>query len=226
MNAARDKARIRLSIWRRLEEEDLALFPRPVYGRIPNFKGSREAGERIRLLRVYRDAGAVKANPDAPQRIVRYNVLKDGKILVMPTPRIRRGFILLDPSKIDRRLYWEASTIKGAFKHGEIVALEELSNRLEAVDFIVEGSVAVDVHGGRLGKGEGYGDKEFSMLRRTGLADECTPIATTVHDIQLVGFTLPQEDHDVRVGAISTPSRLLITDHGRRQEERCGFKYI
>jgi 5-formyltetrahydrofolate cyclo-ligase len=34
----------------------------------------------------------------------------------MPTPRIRNGFLLLDPAKIPRRYLIEASTISGAFR--------------------------------------------------------------------------------------------------------------
>ncbi|MCG2909800.1 MAG: 5-formyltetrahydrofolate cyclo-ligase, partial [Stygiolobus sp.] len=39
------KCEIRQKIWRLLEEKDIASFPRPVYGRIPNFKGAEMASK-------------------------------------------------------------------------------------------------------------------------------------------------------------------------------------
>lgn len=36
------KMAIRERIWRLMEERGVAAFPRPVYGRIPNFRGPRK----------------------------------------------------------------------------------------------------------------------------------------------------------------------------------------
>jgi len=98
-----DKQRIREYIWRLLEEKGVAKFPKPVYGRIPNFVGSEKAASRILELEEYRGARVVKVSPDSPQRYIRYRCLLDGKILIMPTPRLREGFLMLNPSKISRR---------------------------------------------------------------------------------------------------------------------------
>ncbi len=51
-----------------MEERDLAAFPRPVYGRIPNFKGAEEACRNLASSEEFRSARLVKINPDAPQR--------------------------------------------------------------------------------------------------------------------------------------------------------------
>ena len=51
-----DKQRIREYIWRLLEEKGVARFPKPVYGRIPNFVGSEIAASRILELEEYRGA--------------------------------------------------------------------------------------------------------------------------------------------------------------------------
>ncbi len=221
-----DKESIRMKIWRLMEEEGIAAFPRPVYHRIPNFKGSREAAEKLVSTNIYRVARVVKANPDAPQRPVRYKVLRDGKLLIMPTPRLRGGFLVLDPFKIPRSYLSKASTIKGAFSLGIEVPAEKLVDIVERIDLIVEGSVAVDLNGGRLGKGEGYGDKEFDILSRVGLVFQCTPVATTVHDVQVFSKPLPQEPHDAKVSLIATPTRVIVTEHGRRQSEACGLTLV
>ena len=47
-------------MWNYLEDNDLADFPRPVHHRIPNFKGSGRAGERLAELPEFIDAKIVK----------------------------------------------------------------------------------------------------------------------------------------------------------------------
>ncbi len=112
------KQLIRERIWRLLEEKNIASFPRPVYGRIPNFVGADKACELMTALTEFVKARVVKINPDSPQRRCRELTLINGKLLIMPTPRIKEGFLMLDPSRIPRQYYGEASTIRGAFKWG------------------------------------------------------------------------------------------------------------
>ncbi|MCD6421617.1 MAG: 5-formyltetrahydrofolate cyclo-ligase, partial [Thaumarchaeota archaeon] len=71
-SAHEDKQRIREHVWRLLEEREVARFPKPIYGRIPNFIGAEKAASRLLNLREYIDSRVVKVNPDSPQRYVRY----------------------------------------------------------------------------------------------------------------------------------------------------------
>jgi hypothetical protein len=48
---------------------------------VPNFRGSDDAANRVRQLDEWKNAKVVFANPDAAQRKVRENVLKEGKLL-------------------------------------------------------------------------------------------------------------------------------------------------
>lgn len=205
----RAKDGIRRRIWDELQARGVARFPLPPHGRIPNFVGAEDAARRVASLPEWRRAAVVKINPDSPQRILRLWALEEGKLLLMPTPRIREGFLLLDPRRIPANRYGEASTIRGAFRWGLPLRTPGELLSLGRVDFIVEGSVAVDPWGGRLGKGEGYGELEYAILRELGLAGEDTPIATTVHELQLVKERLPQDPYDVPVDYIATPARLL-----------------
>ena len=209
-SAHEDKQRIREHVWRLLEEREVARFPKPIYGRIPNFIGAEKAASRLLNLREYVDSRVVKVNPDSPQRYVRYRCLVDGKILVMPTPRLRRGFLILDPSRIPRRMFERASTIRGAFRYGRMVDPEDIPR----VDLIVVGSVAVSRDGVRIGKGGGYGELEYAILRELGKVDENTPIMTNVHDIQ-VYEKLPSEPHDLTVDYIATPRNLIKIERRR-----------
>ena len=58
---------------------------------------------------------------------------------------------------------------------GQAVALADMPR----LDAIVCGSVAVTREGRRCGKGEGYSDPEFAILRELGHPP--VPIATTMH---------------------------------------------
>ena len=86
-----DKAAIRKKVWEFMEKNDIANFPRPVYNRIPNFKGANQAGQKVRDLKEFETAKTVKVNPDKPQEEVRYQVLDHGKDLIVPTPRLSKG---------------------------------------------------------------------------------------------------------------------------------------
>ncbi len=97
---AEQKQAIREQVWRRLDAEGISTFPRPVRGRIPNVRDADAAAERLAQTPEWRTAQTVKVNPDAPQRGVRFRALKQGKVLLMPTPRLREGFLLLDPTRI------------------------------------------------------------------------------------------------------------------------------
>ena len=204
-----DKQRIREYIWRLLEEKSVAKFPKPVYGRIPNFVGSEIAASRILELEEYRKARVVKVSPDSPQRYIRYRCLLDGKILIMPTPRLREGFLILNPSKISRRNYEHASTIRGAFIYGEKILPEDLPR----IDLIVTGSVAVTKNGLRLGKGGGYSELEYAILMEYGKVERSTPIATNVHDLQIVEW-LPRDAYDLTVNIIATPTKIMKVEGG------------
>jgi len=199
-----EKKKIREMVWNILEEEGVARFPKPVYGRIPNFEGAEKACEKIVNLEEYRRARVVKVSPDSPQYSIRLRCLIDGKKLVMPTPRLREGFLLLDPLKIPKRFYEKAATIRGAFIFGEKVNPEDLPE----IDFIVVGSVAVGRDGSRIGKGEGYGEIEYAILREYNRVREDVIVATNIHDLQLFD-SVPQDPYDVPVDLIATPTKLL-----------------
>ncbi|KAL6218221.1 hypothetical protein ACLB2K_011436 [Fragaria x ananassa] len=105
----------------------------------------------------------------------------------------------------------EACTSVGVAKYGRPIGLDEKIK----VDLIVIGSVAVDPRtGARLGKGEGFAELEYGMLRYMGAIDDSTPVVTTVHDSQLVD-DIPIEKllvHDVPVDIICTPTQVIFTN--------------
>lgn len=207
------KAGIRARIWRLLEEKGVSRPPKPIYGRIPNFEGAELACERASELPEFRRASVVKINPDSPQMRSRYIALAMGKIVIMPTPRLREGFLILDPRSIPRNRISEASTIRGSFIWGSKTSIKEMPK----VDLLIVGSVAVNTKGARVGKGGGYADLEYGILRELGLVDEDTPVITTVHDLQIIDQEIPMEEHDLPVDIIVTPTRIIRVERAYRK---------
>jgi 5-formyltetrahydrofolate cyclo-ligase len=208
-----DKQELRERIWDELEESGEARFPFPPHGRIPNFAGAEEAAERLARTDAWKDAGVVKSNPDAPQRPVRRRALEAGKTVYMAIPRLReeKCFLRLDPAEIEDVDH--ATTISGSSEVGEQVGPDEM----EPIDLIVSGSVAVNDRGARVGKGEGYSDLEFAILREYGLVDDETATVTTVHEIQVVDEDVPTTPHDVPINRVFTPERGIQTEaHGSK----------
>lgn len=197
-----DKESIRKYVWKLMEEKGASSFPKP-FGRIPNFIGAEEAAKKLCSLKEFLEAKTIFCTPDSPQRPVREYVLKNNKLLLMATPRLKKGFILLNPKNINPSFYHEASTIKGAFKHGEPINPSRIK-----IDFMVIGSVAVSLNGERIGKGKGYSDQEYRILKSFKSITEKTLIATTVHDLQVFD-SLPFNEWDIPVDIIVTPTRII-----------------
>jgi 5-formyltetrahydrofolate cyclo-ligase len=197
------KEEIRHRVWKRLEEEEVALPPKPCWGRIPNFKGAEIAAEKLRKMKTYQRSAVISVNPDSPQRCIREMVLQDDKTLIMGTPKLEEGFLILkDLTGYEKG----AATIPGSLKYGKKVQLKEIP----VIDMKIVGSVAVSRNGGRLGKGTGYFDVGYGVFRELGVMNDKTPIITTVHDLQIVD-SIPMTEHDVPVDLIITPTTLITT---------------
>lgn len=204
---ANDKQALREGIWRALEEAGAARFP-GARGRIPNFRGAEAAAERLTGLELWRDAKVLKCNPDSPQRKVRHRALVEGKRVYMAVPKLadERPFLRLDPDVIAKEDLWEASSIKGASKHGEPVSVDDM----DTIDLVVTGCVAVARDGVRLGKGGGYSDLEYAVLREAGKVTGDTPVVTTVHEVQVVGpGDVPKQPQDVTLDLAVTPDDVV-----------------
>jgi 5-formyltetrahydrofolate cyclo-ligase len=201
------KQALRERIWRRLAAAGVGRFPLPLTDRIPNFAGAEQAAARLAGLPEWQAARRLKCNPDAPQRPVRLRALREGKVVFMAVPRLRqeRCFIRLDPARLGEARLARAATIAGAAALGEAVEPSALGR----IDLVVAGSVAVDIRGGRLGKGGGYSDLEFGLASELGAVDASTPVVTTVHDLQIVEAEVPMTAHDVPLDVVVTPTRVI-----------------
>jgi 5-formyltetrahydrofolate cyclo-ligase len=197
-----DKEQARQWVWDTLQQQRLARFPYPPHQRIPNFAGARQAAERLFREPSWRNVRTIKVNPDSPQRWVREGALRRGMRVYVPTPRLQGGFHLLDPQRIPPASFREAATIATMARWSVPVDLGDVPE----LDAIVTGCVAVTPGGKRAGKGAGYSDLEFAILRELGLS--AAAVATTVHDVQVVE-DFPIERIDQPLSLICTPTRTV-----------------
>ncbi|RMC09301.1 hypothetical protein DUI87_14309 [Hirundo rustica rustica] len=174
---------IREKVWEHLEASGLAEFPRPVRGRIPNFKGSLQACSSLGELDVFSRAREVKVDPDKPLEGARLAALQARKTLLVPTPRLRTGLFnrIVPPPGASKEILRRCATSQGVKDYSVPVGLDGKAQ----VDLVVVGSVAVSEKGWRIGKGEGYADMEYAMMVSMGAVREDTPVVTIVHDCQV-----------------------------------------
>jgi 5-formyltetrahydrofolate cyclo-ligase len=203
-----DKQALRERVWDDLEERGVARFPFPPHHRIPNFAGADEAAERLAAEPEFAGADVLKANPDAPQLPVRRRALAAGKTVYVARPRLREAdcFLELDPDRIEDTD--DAATVSSMDEYGEPVGPAEVA----PVDLVVSGSVAVTADGVRVGKGEGYSDLEYAVLSAFDRVDADTPVATTVHERQVVEAAPAPEPHDVPMDLVVTSGRAVRTE--------------
>ncbi|NXD39028.1 MTHSD protein, partial [Copsychus sechellarum] len=210
-SGAASKWDIREKVWEHLEASGLAEFPRPVRGRIPNFKGSFQACCSLRELDVFGRAREVKVDPDKPLEGARLAALQARKTLLVPTPRLRTGLFnrIVPPPGATKEILRRCATSQGVKDYSVPVGLDGKAQ----VDLVVVGSVAVSEKGWRIGKGEGYADMEYAMMVSMGAVQEDTPVVTIVHDCQVLDIAEELlDDHDLTVDYILTPTRTIQTN--------------
>jgi len=203
----RSKRELRKECWLALRVARAERFP-GVEGRIPNFVGAEAAAALLTEWPRWKRARVIKSNPDSPQRPVRHAALKAKKKLYLAVPRLTaaKPFVELDPEELEPGELWKASSIAGGLELGRPVALEEM----EPIDLIVTGCVGVTREGARLGKGGGFSDIEYALLRELGLVKPRTPVVTLVHPSQVLpAGAIPMTVHDLSLDLIVTPDERI-----------------
>jgi len=177
-----NKQELRERVWDELEESGQARFPFPPHGRIPNFAGADDAADRLADLDAWQAADAIKANPRraaatgpptspctrarrstwpsraCATRSVSSNSTPNESTTSTPRRRFRR---------------WASTGGRWVPRDVEVGRLRRLGQR--------RGPRGWRPHR----QGRGYSDLEYAVLRELGLVDDETPVATTVHEMQV-----------------------------------------
>jgi 5-formyltetrahydrofolate cyclo-ligase len=203
-------ARLRRIVWGRLArvarpdsrfDLDFAQF-------IPDFEGSDVCMQTIRRLPEYRSARTIFVAPDNNLEELRAQALADGKRLVVATYAMRRGFVLLDPADPPAPRRELAATLDAMERFGRYLSLPDL-RAMGRIDAVVTGAAAVSKEGVHFGKGHGFLDLEWALLREIGLAEQETPVVVSIHDCQVVPERVPHAPYDVIADIIVTPTTLI-----------------
>ncbi len=196
MSKFKSKQDVRNYVWRRIA----SICRSNPYRRIPNFLNAEIACEKVKKLEEYVNSKCVFSAPDSVLLRLREIALKDKKLLLVAKPKIK-GFWILDK--------YVNPTIKAMDKFGRDVRLDELDVK---VDLFVQGCVAVDEKGNRIGKGSGFGDREYELLKDYGLLSKNCLYIVVAHDMQVFDdLSYLMSEHDVRADVILTPSRIIRT---------------
>jgi 5-formyltetrahydrofolate cyclo-ligase len=182
---------------------------------IADYEGSDACATKIRTRAARRGYDSWFVTPDNNLNILREQLIEEPTEFVMPTYGIRRGFLRLVPEDVPDGQAAFASTLDGMTRFASRIELGAMERELPKLDCMVTGASFVTHDGLRMGKGHGFFDLEWAMMREVGLADEETDIVAVVHDVQVVDEPAGQElaaSHDTIVDAIVTPDRVIEID--------------
>jgi 5-formyltetrahydrofolate cyclo-ligase len=214
----RTKSEIRKDVWHRLLS---VAYPDPVFDLdfssfIPDFKGTGECVGRILGLEVWKKARLLFITPDNSLTRLREKAILQRARFVMTTYGIKRGFLLIQGSRISRADARFASTLYGCEELGKGMDLRDL-RKAGRIDLVITGAAAVTLDGVRFGKGHGYFDIEWGILTAIESVDDETKIITVVHDCQVVDEQFEPDSFDTVTDFIVTPTRVIDVNAKRRR---------
>lgn len=190
---------------------------------IADYKGSQNGAERLLELAEEHTCESWFVTPDNNLDPLREQLIERDTSFLMPTYGIRRGFLQLDPEDVPAGDAAFASVLDGMNKFAERRPLESLETDHSPLDIMVTGASFVTQDGLRMGKGHGFFDLEWAMLREIGLATEDTIVVAAVHDVQFLKENKRSGDmvaeHDTIVDHIVTPSEIHHVENAPSKPE-------
>jgi 5-formyltetrahydrofolate cyclo-ligase len=207
-----NKSAIRRQVWQELRKvaRPDSRFHWDFEEFIPDYEGSERCAQAVRQLDSYKKSPIIFITPDNNLLVLRQQAINDDKTIVITTYGIARGFMTLNGRDVPQGQERYAASLDGMEEFARAIDIEGLS-RLGKIGLLVTGASIISLQGVRYGKGHGYFDLEWAMLRELGLVDEDTPVAAVVHDCQVVDLEIAPEPYDTIVDYIVTPSRILDT---------------
>ena len=193
--------RLRTGFFSRLDPEEIVVHsmkkgsesdkhnsPKSLFQHAATQAGSKELGVPLDLLKM----GNIKKLVEEMKRAYLGEVDETGERVRKEEISSKISGISGDVSRVSKE---DSSKISGSISEEEQTPASEACDHFQA-DLIVIGSVAVNPRTGvRVGKGEGFAELEYGVMRMLQCVDEKTLVVTTVHDCQVVeeGVPPPQE---------------------------------
>jgi 5-formyltetrahydrofolate cyclo-ligase len=212
------KTVVRQKVWPKLREVAVpdSRFHLDFHSFIADFQGSSIATQRLTSHPCFTQAETVFITPDNCLQYLRYAALAAGKLVLVTTYAIRRGFVVLDPKVIQsdeqRRLVSYLDGMEDPSLGATQISLTEMLHLKLKIDLMVTGTGAINLRGIRFGKGHGFFDLEWGMLSSLGMVNSSTPCVAVVHDCQVIDAVLQPEIFDTVCDLIATPTRVIEVD--------------
>lgn len=205
-----DRKQIRQSVWAELIKiaKPDSRFHLDFNEFIPDFEGSNQAIANVMALPEYRSSKVLFVTPDNCLDLMRAENVRQGKIQMVTTYGIKRGFIEIKPEDVPKGVEDFAMLLDAMERVGKPITLREIASKYQ-FDLLITGASAINLTGTRFGKGHGYFDMEWAMLNDIGVVNQRTPIVGVIHDVQLIDLDLLASPHDAVCDIIVTPTRTV-----------------
>ncbi|CBX99393.1 hypothetical protein IAQ61_000503 [Plenodomus lingam] len=201
----------------------------------PDFRHSDIAMDHVAELPCYTSASTILITPDNSLEGLRYRALRDGKKVLVATYRLRRGFVLLDPARIEEGSRRLASCLDGMEKSGlgRAVTMAQLRDEGVHVDMCVTGALVVNEQGVTIWEGQALFEVQWALLQDIEVLSDSTPVAAVVHACQVVDEAalgverfMPDKNGEVQCDFVVTPDRVLHVDNALKPSGGINFKNV
>jgi 5-formyltetrahydrofolate cyclo-ligase len=187
----------------------------------PDFRGSSAATSRVLGLPCYQSARTVLITSDNSLEGLRYQALKDGKKVLVGTYRLRRGFILLDPARIEDNKLELAACLDGMERPGigRAMSIAQLRDEGLHIDMCATGGLVFNEKGIVVYEGQALFEVQWALLQDIRVLDVSAHVVAVAHTCQVVdeaslGFEeiKPSKGGEVQCDFIVTPEKVFQID--------------
>ncbi|OAK94442.1 hypothetical protein IQ06DRAFT_298468 [Phaeosphaeriaceae sp. SRC1lsM3a] len=184
----------------------------------PDFRGSATALSHVADLPCYKTARAVLITSDNSLERLRLQALKDGKKVLVGTYRLRRGFVLLDPARIDDAMYEVASCLDGMEKPGigRAMSIAQLRDEGLEIDMCVTGGLVFNEQGVVIYEGQSLFEVQWALLQDLKVLGVSTRVVAVAHACQVINEkswglkeTRPTKTGEVQCDFVVTPEKVF-----------------
>jgi 5-formyltetrahydrofolate cyclo-ligase len=201
----------------------------------PDFRGSAAAVDRILGLPCYQNAHTILITCDNSLEGLRYQALKDGKKVLVGTYRLRRGFVLLDPARIDVGKLEMAACLDGLEKPGvgRAMSIAELRDEGLSIDMCVTGGLAFSETGVCIHEGQALFEVQWALLQDIKVIGDAASVVAVAHACQVVDEVSlglekikPDKVGEVQCDFVVTPEKLFEVEAARKPTTGIDFNAV
>ena len=201
----------------------------------PNFRGSNAAIERVVELPCYRSANTILVTPDNSLESLRLRALKDGKKVLVGTYRLRRGFVLLDPARIDEAKLELATCLDGMEKPGigRAVTLAQIRDEGMRIDMCVTGGLVFNKQGVMIWEGQALFEVQWALLQDIKALGVSARVVAVAHTCQVINEAhlglesiKPSKSGEVQCDFVVTPEKIFEVEAAVKPITGVNFKAV